>query len=574
MDAREAVERLAPACAMLAAIVAARARALARAMYGAMTTNALVSGGLMFTLSRWFVSVGRALARRAVVAVDRAVFVTFVVSRGACEEDDDEYEDVYAFVEEYFSSESAGATFRARYAYEGFQSARAGEARKGDSGTPQDRSLRGVRLDALVGGSAIRTRVDGKSVRVAHRAGNPSRRGDGDETEGSWYDDFVRQQKGNAAGRGDGDSFKVITFGDHFEVKMYRLFQSEARMKERLFELMKKGRAAKKKHQQQRCSEHTLVYMPKTVTQYHETTTPGRQPSHAQQVQQQWILLSRKKPSRPLETVVLPPGARERLVADVDDFLSSERWYVNRGLPWRRGYLLHGLPGTGKTSLVFALAGHFKLPLYTIRLSDERLDDEGLHWLFSNTQRRSIILLDDVDAPGSNAVFREPSPEGTGNLSVSSTLSLLDGVTAVDGRLIFLTCRDKSSLNPTLIRPGRFDVLMRFDAPSKEQIASYYKHFYAECDVSEHELWKMADSFAAIAVDVDKMPKSMAALQALFIANKDDPAAALEAMQSRVTQQKSKRVSALGGALTRSRSGGETEQRDAVTKLETIEANE
>ena len=92
--------------------------------------------------------------------------------------------------------------------------------------------------------------------------------------------------------------------------------------------------------------------------------------------------------------------------------------------------------------------------------------------------------------------------------------------------------------------------------------------------MTDDELWKMANSFAAIAVDVDKMPKSMAALQALFIANKDDPAAALEAMQSRVTQQKSKRVSALGGALTRSRSGGETEQRDAVTKLETIEANE
>ena len=567
MDAREAVARLAPTLAMLAAIVAARARALTRAMYGAMTTNALVSGGLMFSLSRYFASVGRALARRAVVAVDRAVFMTFVVARGAYEDDDDEYEDVRAFVEEYFSRESSTCEFRARYAYEGFQSARASEARKGDSGTPQDRSLRGVRLDALVGGSAIRTRVDGKSVRVAHRSGNAARRGDGDETDGSWYDDFVRQRERNAPGRGDGDSL-----GDQFEVKMYRLFQSEARMKERLFELMKRGRAAKKKHQQQRCSEHTSVYMPKTVTQYHETTTPGRQPSHAQRVQQQWIL--REKPSRPLETVVLPPGARERLVADVDDFLSSERWYVNRGLPWHRGYLLHGLPGTGKTSLVFALAGHFKLPLYTIRLSDERLDDEGLHWLFSNTQRRSIILLDDVDAPGANAVFREPAPESTGNLSVSSTLSLLDGVTAVDGRLIFLTCRDKLSLNPTLIRPGRFDVLMRFDAPSKEQIAAYYKHFYAECDVADDELWKMANSFAAIAVDVDKMPKSMAALQALFIANKDDPAAALEAMQSRVTQQKSKRVSALGGALTRSRSGGETEQRDAVTKLETIEANE
>ena len=181
----------------------------------ATTTNALVSGGLMFSLSRYFASVGRALARRAVVAVDRAVFMTFVVARGAYEDDDGEYEDVRAFVEEYFSRESSTCEFRARYAYEGFQSARAGEARKGDSGTPQDRSLRGVRLDALVGGSAIRTRVDGKSVRVAHRSGNASRRGDGDETDGSWYDDFVRQRERNAPGRGDGDPL-----GDRLEVKM------------------------------------------------------------------------------------------------------------------------------------------------------------------------------------------------------------------------------------------------------------------------------------------------------------------------------------------------------------------
>lgn len=52
-----------------------------------------------------------------------------------------------------------------------------------------------------------------------------------------------------------------------------------------------------------------------------------------------------------MSSVVLEKGVKERLLADARDFMSSERWYADRGIPWRRGYLLHGVPGSGKTSL-------------------------------------------------------------------------------------------------------------------------------------------------------------------------------------------------------------------------------
>lgn len=57
------------------------------------------------------------------------------------------------------------------------------------------------------------------------------------------------------------------------------------------------------------------------------------------------------RPKRPLSSVVLDKGIKERLLTDIKEFLESEKWYAERGIPWRRGYLLYGSPGAGKTSI-------------------------------------------------------------------------------------------------------------------------------------------------------------------------------------------------------------------------------
>ena len=76
------------------------------------------------------------------------------------------------------------------------------------------------------------------------------------------------------------------------------------------------------------------------------------------------------RPSRSLDTVILDAEQKTMIINDMNEYLhpASRRWYATRGIPYRRGYLFHGPPGTGKTSLSFALAGIFGLEIYAISL--------------------------------------------------------------------------------------------------------------------------------------------------------------------------------------------------------------
>ena len=71
-----------------------------------------------------------------------------------------------------------------------------------------------------------------------------------------------------------------------------------------------------------------------------------------------WRPFGYPRKKRPLSSVVLDTGIAERIVQDVQDFVSSPSWYMDRGIPYRRGYLLHGPPGCGKSSFITALAGN------------------------------------------------------------------------------------------------------------------------------------------------------------------------------------------------------------------------
>ncbi|KAI7808394.1 mitochondrial chaperone BCS1 [Triplophysa rosa] len=101
---------------------------------------------------------------------------------------------------------------------------------------------------------------------------------------------------------------------------------------------------------------------------------------------------------RPLSSVVLENGVGERIVDDVKEFIGNPKWYTDRGIPYRRGYLLYGPPGCGKSSFITALAGELGYSICLMSLSDRSLSDDRLNHLLSVAPQQSIILLEDVDA--------------------------------------------------------------------------------------------------------------------------------------------------------------------------------
>ncbi|KAI1079306.1 BCS1 N terminal-domain-containing protein [Whalleya microplaca] len=102
------------------------------------------------------------------------------------------------------------------------------------------------------------------------------------------------------------------------------------------------------------------------------------------------------RPVRDIRTVVLDQHQKLQVLADMNEYLHPEtpQWYANRGIPLRRGYLFHGPPGTGKTSLSFALAGIFGLDIHVISLLEPTLTEEDLSTLFATLPRRCVVLLE------------------------------------------------------------------------------------------------------------------------------------------------------------------------------------
>lgn len=110
-----------------------------------------------------------------------------------------------------------------------------------------------------------------------------------------------------------------------------------------------------------------------------------------------WTLSNLVHP-RSLSSIILREGVANAIQDDVEDFLKNKQWYKERAIPYRRGYLLYGPPGCGKTSFVKAIAGQIGYSIYEILIPDKQLNDQSLIHLLSSFGRKTILLFDDIDA--------------------------------------------------------------------------------------------------------------------------------------------------------------------------------
>jgi len=165
---------------------------------------------------------------------------------------------------------------------------------------------------------------------------------------------------------------------------------------------------------------------------------------------------------------------------------------------------LYGTPGSGKSSLIHALAGELALDIYVISLSSSWMNDSTLTNLMSRIPARSILLLEDLDAAFTHSTSRDSdstgAPEGKkdgaknkdedekkevkkevndqNTLSLSGLLNSLDSIQASEGRILFATTNHLERLDPALSRPGRMDVWVEFKNASKHQAEGLFRNFF------------------------------------------------------------------------------------------------
>ncbi len=233
----------------------------------------------------------------------------------------------------------------------------------------------------------------------------------------------------------------------------------------------------------------------------------------------EWRPFGDPRRKRSLDSVILDKGIKEKLYEDVNEFLSTSNWYYDRGIPYRRGYLLHGTPGSGKTSFIQALAGQMDYDICILNLSEANLTDDRMNHLMNHIPKRSILLLEDIDA-----AFNKREQTGEKGfksfVTFSGLLNALDGVASAEEIITFMTTNHPEKLDPALLRPGRVDFQQEIGSATNYQIEQLFLKFYPD----ETELCeKFVQGVKNLNCEV-----SMAQLQGYFIYNKMEPKKAVE----------------------------------------------
>lgn len=183
---------------------------------------------------------------------------------------------------------------------------------------------------------------------------------------------------------------------------------------------------------------------------------------------------ARTNNGKALDNLIFPQRVKD-LIREIELWRKSKDWYLEKGIPWKRGMLLYGPPGTGKTALARAFAEDLNMPIYVYNLAEMGNHELIKAWTEMQTNTPCIALIEDIDNVfhGRENVVRRPSffsmmvPEkkddGDGDkgrgplapLTFDCLLNCLDGVERADGIFTVVSTNDLGKIDPALGLPRR-----------------------------------------------------------------------------------------------------------------------
>jgi chaperone BCS1 len=210
---------------------------------------------------------------------------------------------------------------------------------------------------------------------------------------------------------------------------------------------------------------------------------------------------SYSQPIRRMDSVFLPEKVKSQILDGIHTFKADKEFYKINGIPYHFCILLHGPPGTGKTSMVRALCDYLGRHLYTMNVSS--MTDKTLEEAMSSAGEDALVLIEDIDACGlgeprltvvkaeearleiNQSPATPTTPVTPTNstfifLSLSGLLNAIDGVNSGDGRVLVMTTNDLSVLDPALLRKGRVDIVVELGYLDEATFLSMMRKLYPD----------------------------------------------------------------------------------------------
>ncbi|KAI6680772.1 hypothetical protein NL676_034653 [Syzygium grande] len=193
-----------------------------------------------------------------------------------------------------------------------------------------------------------------------------------------------------------------------------------------------------------------------------------------------WESVPFKHPST-FDTLAMDPERKRDVMEDLRDFAAGQAFYQQTGRAWKRGYLLYGPPGMGKSSMIAAVANILGYDIYDLELTKVHANSE-LQKLLMKTSSKSIIVIEDIDcsvnvpnrskAPHASAsrgyynLGRLDAARGGGGVGNNNTITLSGLLNFTDGpwsccgseRIFVFTTNHIEKLHPALLQSGWMDM--------------------------------------------------------------------------------------------------------------------
>jgi len=226
-----------------------------------------------------------------------------------------------------------------------------------------------------------------------------------------------------------------------------------------------------------------------------------------------WTLLS-KTPKRPSDTIYLKKGQKEKMIDMVSEFFSDDTRdiYVKFGIPYKSVCMIHGPPGTGKTSLIKSISSELDCDLYVLPITKKMMDTnfiDAFSYINDTSDKNRIIVIEDIDT-----MFEERKEGDKDNgITMQGFLNCLDGFTCMEGTMLFMTANKPEILDNAVIRSCRIDHKMELSYADKYQTQCMFEIFFPN----------QKDKFSEFYDSIEHKDYTTAMLQEFLFYNRKEP---------------------------------------------------